>query len=131
MNKDRETAMLMAAAILDGPIENIPRNDLDAMLKHGYVRGSFICGVRWGDRNPESPWVNISEWMPEDSLPELPNTELRKKDIKAIILFKDGRIMEGHRRISSDGTWYWNIPIRMRDQITHWMPIPPMQNVEQ
>lgn len=131
MNKERETAMLIAANILSGPIDKIPRNDLDAMLEHGNVRGAFICGVRWADRNPESPWVQINVRMPEDSLPELANTELRKKDIKAIILFKDGRIMEGHRRISSDGTWYWNIPFRMREDITHWMPIPPMQNVEQ
>ena len=131
MNKERETAMLIAANILSGPIDKIPRNDLDAMLEHGNVRGAFICGVRWADRNPESPWVQINVRMPEDSLPELAITELRKKDIKAIILFKDGRIMEGHRRISSDGTWYWNIPFRMREDITHWMPIPPMQNVEQ
>lgn len=126
MNKERETAVLMAASILNGPIDRIPRNDLDTMLEHGNIRGAFICGVRWADRNPESPWVNISERMPEDSLPELANTELCKKDIKAIILFRDGRIMEGHRLISSDGTWYWNIPLRMREDITHWMPIPPV-----
>ena len=35
MNEERETAMLMAATILDGPIENIHRNDLEAMLEHG------------------------------------------------------------------------------------------------
>ena len=126
MDKEREIAVLMAAAILSGPTDRIPRNDLDAMLEHGNVRGAFICGVRWADRTPENPWVQINVRMPEDSLPELSNTELRKKDIKAIILFKDGRIMEGHRRISSDGTWYWNIPLRMRADITHWMPIPPV-----
>lgn len=99
---------------------------MNTIFVHGNIIGVFICGVRWADRNPESPWVNISERMPEDSLPELANKELRKKDIKAIILFKDGRIMEGHRRISSVGTWYWNIPLRMREDITHWMPIPPV-----
>ena len=127
MNKERETAMLIAANILaKKPFDQLDKQDLATMINHGNVRGAFICGVRWADRNPESPWVQINVRMPEDSLPELANTELRKKDIKAIILFKDGRIMEGHRRISSDGTWYWNIPIRMRDQITHWMPITPV-----
>lgn len=132
MNKEREISMLVAANILaKKPFDQLDKQDFATMINHGNVRGAFICGVRWADRNPESPWVQINVRMPEDSLPELANTELRKKDIKAIILFKDGRIMEGHRRISSDGTWYWNIPLRMRDQITHWMPIPPMQNVEQ
>lgn len=127
MDKERETAMLIAANILaKKPFEQLDKQDLATMINHGNVRGAFICGVRWADRNPESPWVQINVRMPEDSLPELANTELRKKDIKAIILFKDGRIMEGHRRISSDGTWYWNIPLRMREDITHWMPIPPV-----
>ena len=126
MNKEREIAMLVAANILaKKPFDQLDKQDLATMINHGTIRGAFICGVRWADRNPESPWVNISERMPEDSLPELANKELRKKDIKAFILFKDGRIMEGHRRISSDGTWYWNIPICMRDEITHWMPVPP------
>lgn len=126
MNTEREQRMMIAAKILAGkPINELSEKELDIMLNHGNIIGGFICGVRWADKNPESPWVQINVRMPEDSLPELTNTELRKKDIKAIILFKDGRIMEGHRRISSDGTWYWNIPLRMRDQITHWMPIPP------
>ena len=125
MDKEREQRMMIEAEILaDSPFDMLPKEQRDGINSYGVVRGAFICGVRWADRNPESPWVQINVRMPEDSLPELANTELRKKDIKAIILFKDGRIMEGHRRISSDGTWYWNIPIRMRDQITHWMPIP-------
>ena len=127
MDKERETAMLIAANILaKQPIDQLDKQDLATMINHGNITGAFICGVRWADRNPESPWVQINVRMPEDSLPELSNTELRKKDIKAIILFKDGRIMEGHRRISTSGIWYWNIPTRMRDQITHWMPIPPV-----
>lgn len=127
MNKEREIAMLIAANILaKQPFDQIDKQDLATIINHGNLRGAFICGVRWADRNPESPWVQINVRMPEDSLPELSNTELRKKGIKAIILFKDGRIMEGHRRISSDGTWYWNIPLRMREDITHWMPIPPV-----
>lgn len=119
--------MLVAANLLaKAPIDKLEKEDLKTMLTHGNITGAFICGVRWADRNPESSWVQINERMPEDSLPELSNTELRKKDIKAIIRFKDGRIMEGHRRISTSGIWYWNIPIRMREDITHWMPIPPV-----
>lgn len=126
MNAEREQRMMIAAKILAGaPFNELPQDELDIMLNHGTIIGGFICGVHWADKNPESPWIHIESRMPEQSLPELSNWELRKKSIKAILLLKNGRTIEGYRRISTDGTWYWNIPIRMRDEITHWMPVPP------
>ena len=124
MNTEREQRMMDAAKILSGPIDKIHSDDLDRILTHGNVQGAFICGVHWADKNPESPWINIGVRMPEDSLPNLSNTDRRRKRIKTILLMKDGRIMEGYRWMTNDGTWYWNIPICMRDEITHWMPVP-------
>lgn len=129
MNKDRETSMLVAANILaKKPFDQLDKQDLATMINHGNVRGAFICGVRWADRNPKSPWVNISERMPEDSLPELSIKERERQSVKVMILRKSGQVMEAARRISLDGTWNWNIPYRMRDDITHWMSIPPVPN---
>lgn len=129
MDKDRETAMLIAAKLLaKAPVDGLSREDVNTMYVHGNIAGAFICGVRWADRNPESPWVNISERMPEDSLPELSIKERERQSVKVMILRKSGQVMEAARRISLDGTWYWNIPYRMREDITHWMPIPPVPN---
>ena len=126
MNAEREQRMMIAAKILAGtPFNELPQDELDIMINHGNIIGGFICGVRWADKNPENPWIHIESRMPEQSLPELCNRELRKKSIKAILLLKNGRTIVGYRRIRTDGTWYWNIPIRMRDEITHWMPVPP------
>lgn len=119
--------MLVAANLLaKAPIDKLDVEDLDTMLTHGTITGAFICGVRWADRNPKSPWVHISERMPEDSLPDLSNKELERHSIKVMIQRKSGQVMEATRRISLDGKWYWNIPLRMREDITHWMPIPPV-----
>lgn len=127
MNTEREQRMMIAAKILAGkPINELPKDELDIMLNHGNIIGGFICGVRWADKNPENPWVSVKERLPEDSLPQLTNTELERKTMKVIVLMMDGRIMETCRRIYHDHLWYWNIPSRMREQITHWMPIPPV-----
>lgn len=126
MNAEREQRMMIAAKILAGnPINELPKDELDIMLNHGNIIGGFICGARWADKNPENPWVSVKERLPEDSLPQLTNNELGRKTMKVIVLMMDGRIMETCRRIYHDHLWYWNIPNRMREQITHWMPIPP------
>lgn len=126
MNTEREQRMMIAAKILAGkPINELPKDELDIMLNHGNIIGGFICGVRWADKNPENPWVSVKERLPEDSLPQLTNNELGRKTMKVIVLMMDGRIMEAYRRIYCNRQWSWNIPIRMREQVTHWMPIPP------
>ena len=126
MTKEREQRMMIGAKILAGtPINELPKDELDIMLNHGYIIGVFICGVRWADQNPENPWISVKERLPEDSLPDLSDKELGRKTVKVIVLMMDGRIMETCRRIYHDHLWYWNIPSRMHEQITHWMPIPP------
>ena len=125
MNTEREQRMMIAAKILAGaPFNELPQDELDIMLNHGNIVGGFICGARWSDKNPENPWVSVNERLPEDSLPKLTNPQLGRKSMKVIVLMMDGRIMEAHRRFNSNRQWYWNIPIRMREQVTHWMPVP-------
>lgn len=127
MDKEREQRMMIEAGILaDSPIYMLPKEQRDGINNYGVVRGAFICGVRWADRNPESPWVQINERMPEDSLPNLANKQLERQSVKVMIVRRNGQVMEASRRIILDGKWYWNIPIRMREDITHWMPIPPV-----
>ena len=127
MDKEREKRMLIEASILlNSPLDMLPKEHRDNIEDFGIVRGAFICGVRWADRNPESPWVQINVRMPEDSLPDLANKQLERQSVKVMIVRRNGQVMEASRRISLDGKWYWNIPVRMRDDITHWMPIPPV-----
>ena len=127
MNKEREIQMLLAAKILaKTPIDEVDKEDLSIMVHNGPVQGAFILGVHWADKNPESPLVNIEDRMPEDSLPEVSNPERSRDYIKVMIRLKNDTIMEARRKLSYNRMYYWNIPIRMRDQITHWMPIPPV-----
>lgn len=119
--------MMVAAKILAGPFDKIANEDLNTILEHGNVTGAFICGVRWADKNPDSPWVDVNTRMPEDCLPELSDETRMRKSIKAFVNMMDGRLMEVERRIGLNGKWYWNMDIRMREQITHWMPVPSIK----
>ena len=130
MNTEREAAILVAANILaNTPIDMMNKEDVSTMIKHGSVKGAFICGVRWADKNPESPWVNVEERMPESSIPEVSDQSRSRAQIKVMVMLKNGNIMEATRRKGIHGIWYFNIPLRMRDQITHWMPIPPAPSI--
>lgn len=126
--QEREKAMLMAAKMLANyPIDKLNQEDVNTIFVHGNIIGAFICGARWEARNPESPWVNISEQMPEDSVPTLSNKDLGRHTVKVMVRMKNNNwIMETRRRVFPNGQWNWDLPSRMRDQITHWMPIPPI-----
>lgn len=127
MNQERIREMMAAAEMLaKKTIDQLASHDLDTIINYGPVMGGFICGVHWADKNPESPWVNIEDRMPEESLPEVSNPERSRDYIKVMIRLKNDTIMEARRKLSHNRMYYWNIPIRMRDQITHWMPIPPL-----
>ena len=127
MNKERENRMLAAAKILSGPIDKIHSDDLDRILTHGNVQGAFICGVLWADQHPENPWVHVNERKPEDSLPTVNDEEYGRKCIRVMVLMKSGNIMST-TRMYSNGTWYFNLPLRMRDDIVYWMPVFPVPN---
>lgn len=117
--------MLVAAKMLaKSPFDKLDSEVLETMLTHGNIAGAFICGARWADKNPDSPWVDVNTRMPEDSLPHLSNKDLERQSIKVMVRMMNGSVLEANRRISLDGVWYWNIPVRMRDHITHWMPVP-------
>lgn len=128
MNAEREQRMMIAAKILAGkPINELPKDELDIMLNHGNIIGGFICGARWADKNPENPWVSVNERLPEDSLPTVSNEEYGRKCIRVMVLMKSGNIMST-TRMYSNGTWYFNLPLRMRDDIVYWMPVFPVPN---
>lgn len=127
MTTERDKRMMEAALFLaKAPYDKIPTEELNLLLDHGNLIGGFICGVRWADKNPESPWVHVDERMPEDSLPKLSDEYKNRRHVKVFLRMKNGRIMEAERRMGSDDTWYFNTPLCMRDQITHWMPVPPI-----
>lgn len=128
MTKEKEISMLLVAKILTRtPIDKVSEEDFKMMFDHDPIQGSFICGVCRAEQNPESPWMSIADRMPEDSLPVLSNPKkIIKKPIKVMVCMRNGQVMQATRRTSIDGIWYFNIPLCMRDQITHWMPLPPL-----
>ena len=126
MTEDKRNRMFEAAKFLaqQHQEDKLSYDDRQLFYHFGQTAASFVLGARWADK--EGSWINITDRMPEDSLPEVSNPKRSRDYIKVLIRLKNDTIMEGRRRLSYNRTYYWNIPIRMRDQITHWMPIPPL-----
>ena len=126
MTEDKRTRMYEAALLLaqQHQDDKLCYDDRQLFYRFGPTAASFVIGARWSEK--EDSWVSIADRMPEDSLPEVSNPKRSRDYIKVLIRLKNDTIMEGRRRLSYNRTYYWNIPIRMRDQITHWMPIPPL-----
>ena len=83
MTIERDKRMMEAALFLaKAPFYKIPTEELNLLLDHGNLIGGFICGVRWADKNPESPWVHVDERMPEDSLPKLSDEYKNRRHVK-------------------------------------------------
>lgn len=126
MTDEKRNRMFEAAKFLaqQHQEDKLSYDDRQLFYHFGQTAASFVLGARWADK--EGSWINITDRMPEDSLPEVSNPKRSRDYIKVLIRLKNDTIMEGRRRLSYNRTYYWNIPIRMRDQITHWMPIPPL-----
>ena len=126
MTEDKRNIMFEEAKFLaqQHQEDKLSYDDRQLFYHFGQTAASFVLGARWADK--EGSWINITDRMPEDSLPEVSNPKRSRDYIKVLIRLKNDTIMEGRRRLSYNRTYYWNIPIRMRDQITHWMPIPPL-----
>ena len=126
MTDEKKNRMFEAAKFLaqQHQEDKLSYDDRQLFYHFGQTAASFVLGARWADK--EGSWINITDRMPEDSLPEVSNPKRSRDYIKVLIRLKNDTIMEGRRRLSYNRTYYWNIPIRMRDQITHWMPIPPL-----
>ena len=121
MTTEREQRMMDAALFLaDASTE---------ALNKGIVVSSFFSGVRWADKNPESPWVHVDERMPNDSLPRLTNEDKTRGRIKVFVRLKNGNMMKAYFIRVSNSKWYFNVPLNMRNEITHWMPVPPIQPI--
>lgn len=128
MTTERESRILIAAKTLArSSSSELSAEDNRLMYTHGTVVGAFICGARWADQHPENPWVHVNERKPEDSLPTVNDEEYGRKCIRVMVLMKSGNIMST-TRMYSNGTWYFNLPLRMRDDIVYWMPVFPVPN---
>lgn len=127
MTQQRIKDMMAAAELLSNtPIDLLDEHDFRTMMDYGNIMGGFMCGVRLADRNPESPWIHIEDRMPESSFPELSNPDRERNRIKVMVRLMNGMVMEAERRKGYQSKWYFNIPMMMCNQITHWMPIPPL-----
>lgn len=128
MTTERESRILIAAKTLArSSSSELSVEDNRLMYAHGPVVGAFICGARWADQHPENPWVHVNERKPEDSLPTVSFEENGRKCIRVMVLMKSGNIIST-TRMYSNGTWYFNLPLRMRDDIVYWMPVFPVPN---
>lgn len=130
MNDYKKERMFEAAKFLSQQHkeEQLCYDDRQLFYHFGQTAASFVIGARWSEK--EDSWVSITDRMPEDSLPVLsPLQKSIKKPIKVMVCMMNGQVMQATRRCSIDNKWYFNIPMRMRDQITHWMPIPPVPEV--
>lgn len=127
MTDEKRNRMFEAAKFLSQQHQEdkLSYDDRQLFYHFGQTAASFVLGARWADK--EGSWINITDRMPEDSLPVLSNPKKTiKKPIKVMVCMRNGQVMQATRRTSIDGIWYFNIPLCMRDQITHWMPIPPL-----
>ena len=127
MTDEKKNRMFEAAKFLakQHQEDQLCYDDRQLFYHFGQTAASFVLGARWSEK--EDSWVSITDRMPEDSLPVLSNPQKTiKNPIKVMVCMKSGQVMQATRRCSLDGVWYFNIPLCMRDQITHWMPIPPV-----
>ena len=82
-----------------------------------YIHGIKV-GVSWADENPKSPWISVEDRLPE---PEKEVIILNKRKHTDIDFLTDD--FEG-------GYYWWKSDESIfceDDEITHWMPIPKLQ----
>ena len=82
-----------------------------------YIHGIKV-GVSWADENPKSPWISVEDRLPE---PEKEVIILNKRKHTDIDFLTDD-FEGGYYWWKSDETIWCD-----DDKITHWMPIPKLQ----
>ncbi|MBE6320121.1 MAG: DUF551 domain-containing protein [Bacteroidales bacterium] len=78
----------------------------------------FTEGAKWADENPKSPWISVEERLPEPEKEVIILDKRKHTDID--FLTDDGE--GGYYWWKSDETIWCD-----DDEITHWMPIPKLQ----
>lgn len=83
----------------------------------------FIEGAQWADENPKSPWISVEERLPE--------TNVFDGSEDVLILTENGRMTVAMYGIP-ENKWYLSVGEIQGDcecpfEITHWMPIPKLQ----
>lgn len=80
----------------------------------GGIRDAFESGAEWADENPKSPWISVKDRLPE-------------AEEMVFVSFGDTYV-KGVGYMSDDVEEYWYINgWGCIDDVTHWMPIPKLQ----
>lgn len=82
---------------------------------------AFEQGAQWADTHPQSPWISVSDQLPQQYKP-------------VVVLFYN-RAIDGSKEYDSCGGFYnsvgewiafgYNVQnAKINSTVTHWMPIP-------
>ena len=87
----------------------------------------FIAGAQWQAK--QSTWISVNEQLPEDVLPTMRERNwitgvLEQTTHSVFVLWKSGVLDIDHRIRSEDSEWVWGHDPAGRGRVTHWMPIP-------
>ena len=91
-------------------------------------RGSsidFEAGAKWADANPKSPWISVDDDLPcnHEDMIALVDT-LGKYTYEVLVRFNYGGISLANMNCRGyKQNWRWS----ERGIITHWMPIPKLE----
>ena len=92
--------------------------DLDRAEHRG-----FVHGARWADNNPDSPWIDV-----EDDLPNNPKY-LKQPDYSpwVIAVTENGEVLPAQMIVMHE-KWIWHSRFsRKHEDIVLWMPIPKFE----
>ena len=85
----------------------------------------FESGVKWADSNPKSPWISVEDDLPcnHEEMIALVDT-LGKYTYDVLVRFDYGGISLANMNCRGyKQNWRWS----ERGIITHWMPIPKLE----
>ena len=85
----------------------------------------LINGLNAADANPKSPWISVKKDLPCNHIDMInvfvKNVEWRTDRVLA--MFDDGVMIVTYMYKLGSWSWNWNVT----DRITHWMPIPKLE----
>jgi hypothetical protein len=90
--------------------------------KGTFAKDVFELGVKWADENPKSPWISVEERLP-DRLP----AKFANWSKEVFVSVKRGREYRAYVDKYSHIYKTWGV---FGDEVTHWMPIPPLLKEE-
>ena len=88
-------------------------------------KDSFIEDAEWADDNPKSPWISVKKDLPCNHI-DMINVFVKKiewRTDRVLAMFDDGVMIVTYMYKLGSRSWNWNVT----DRITHWMPIPKLE----